>query len=51
MVAHHRFITQFFINRLATSNYAPGQEYKTTLKNEVYNCLQFLNYENQIYER
>ena len=30
--------------------YIPGKNYKTTLINEE-NCLQFLDYENQIYEK
>ena len=28
--------------------YNPGQKYKTALKNEEKDCLQFFNYENRI---
>ena len=31
--------------------YTPRQKYKNTLKNEEKDSLQFLNYENKIYER
>ena len=43
-----------FIFQSAMSSFinTPGQKYKITLKNEKKRyCLQFFNYENQIYER